>query len=222
LATLFSFLPFVRPLLEGDPGSASFLLSVFASAFGSWFGYMFVTAAVSTALSDLSAGVPVSAARSLRAVWQRRGPLLELYGLLVALILVSFVLLPLALLGIFLLVRFVFAPQVVMVEDHRVRRSMRGSWKLTRRRFFHTALTLGLVLLAVKLVSTALGLVVLILLKPSFWVLTPLIVVMDALLTPVAAICATYLYGDARAQRESIGAAAPAEDEPAGEPLTPA
>src|SRR6478735_2382402 len=209
LATLFRYLPFVGPLVEGDVGSSSFIVSMLAAIFGSLFGYTFVSAAVSHVLDDLSHGREPHATRTFRVAAGRALPLLGVYVLTLLLMLAGAVIAVIGWVGLFLLVRFAFAPQVITIEGHTLRRSLRRSWDLTKGRWFHTALTIGLILFAVKLVSTTIGLIVLILFRPPFWVLTPVIAVTDALMSPIAGICASYLYGDARAELEDLGAPPP-------------
>ena len=145
-------------------------------------------------------------------------PLLGVYVLTLLLMLAGAVIAVIGWVGLFLLVRFAFAPQVITIEGHTLRRSLRRSWDLTKGRWFHTALTIGLILFAVKLVSTTIGLIVLILFRPPFWVLTPVIAVTDALMSPIAGICASYLYGDvrgrARGSRRPAAAGARARSRP--------
>jgi hypothetical protein len=49
---------------------------------------------------------------------------------------------------------------------------------------------------ASKIISTTIGLLVLIVAKPPFWLLSLMIVAVDAVLAPISAITATYLYGN--------------------------
>ncbi len=212
LAMLLRFLPFVRPLTEGDPDSSTLIVAVLAAMLGSTFGYSFVNATVVHTLEDLSQGTRPSAARSIGAVWKRVLPLLGVYVLTMLIAILGSFLVVLAWVAVFVLVRFAFTPQVIMIQGHGLRGALRRSWVLTKGRWFHTAVTIGLILLATRLISTVIGLIVLILFRPPFWVLTPVIVVTDALLSPIAGVCTSYLYGDAQAERESVGAPPPESD----------
>jgi len=53
---------------------------------------------------------------------------------------------------------------------------------------------------ATKIISTTIGLLVLIVAKPPFWLLSLMIVAVDAVLAPISAITATYLYGNSNAR----------------------
>lgn len=205
LATLVRYVPFIGPLVQGDPGSSTFVVSMLAATLGSAFGYVFVSAAVVCTLEDLSAGRAPSASRSIAAVGSRWRPLLGAYLLMLLVALLGAVFVVIGWIGVFLLVRAAFTPQAVMVPGAGLRGALGRSWALTKGRWFHTAITIGLILLAIKLISTAIGLLVLVLLGPPFWVLTPLIVVLDAIISPIAGICIAYLYGDATAQQEAVG-----------------
>jgi len=111
--------------------------------------------------------------------------------------------------GVFLLVRYQFIAQTVMLERLDGRRALRRSGRLTRGRWFHTAIVSaglnGLVLMSAVVV----GLILLVLVPGlPLWAFTALSSVVYAFLVPLAAISMTLLYGDAVAEQEGLDPAA--------------
>ena len=72
-------------------------------------------------------------------------------------------------------------------------------------------IVLGAVALLVEVVIALVGLLTLIVLRPPFWLLSTIVVVVSTLLAPILALCACYLYGDAAA--EDAEAPEPSGDE---------
>jgi hypothetical protein len=109
----------------------------------------------------------------------------------------------LAPIAVFLLVRYQFVPQVVVLERVDGTAALRRSGSLVRGRWFHTAIVAaglnGLVLASAAL----LGLLMLVLFPgvplPVLSVITSLVY---AVLVPLAAISMTLLYGDAVAEQQ--------------------
>ena len=107
--------------------------------------------------------------------------------------------------GVFLLVRYQFIAQTVMLEDLDGRRALRRSGRLTNRRWLHTAVVSaglnGLVIVS----AVAAGLVLLLLVPGlPLWAFSALAAVVYAVLVPLAAISMTLLYGDAVAEQEDL------------------
>jgi hypothetical protein len=121
---------------------------------------------------------------------------------IVFLLLISTILFPL---GLFLLVRYQFISQTVMLENLDGRRALRRSGRLTNRRWLHTAIVsagLNGLVLASALVAGLL----LLLLAPSLplWAFSALASLVYAVLVPLAAISMTLLYGDAVSEHEGL------------------
>ena len=152
-------------------------------------------------MSDIDAGLAPSWTRSVRSALARWRPLLTGFGLAAALVIILGCTIVLAPVALFMLVRRVFIPQAIMLDDAGTARgAIARSIAAVRRRWFNTGVTIGLMIAATKVVSTTIGLLVLIVVQPPFWLLSLMIVAVDAVLAPISAITATYLYGNARAQ----------------------
>jgi hypothetical protein len=107
--------------------------------------------------------------------------------------------------GVFLLVRYQFIAQTVMLEDLDGRRALRRSGRLTNRRWLHTAVV-SASLNGLVLVSAIVAGLLLLILVPSLplWAFSALAAVVYAVLVPLAAISMTLLYGDAVAEHEGL------------------
>jgi hypothetical protein len=118
--------------------------------------------------------------------------------------------------GVFLLVRYQFIAQTVMLEDLDGRRALRRSGRLTNRRWLHTAVVSAGVNGLVIVSAVAAGLVLLLLVPGlPLWAFSALAAVVYAVLVPLAAISMTLLYGDAVAEQEDLPGASlvPHDDE---------
>jgi VPS62-like protein len=145
------------------------------------------------------------AMRSVRLVKLRWRDIAAAFGrayAIVFLLLVSTIGVPI---GVFMLVRYQFIAQTVMTERLDGRRALRRSGRLTRGRWFHTAVVSaglnGLVLMSAVIVG-----LFLLILVPSLplWAFSALSSVVYAILVPLAAISMTLLYGDAVAEHEGL------------------
>ena len=145
------------------------------------------------------------AVESVRRTVARRGDIAGAFGrayAIVFLLIISTIGFPI---GLFLLVRYQFIAQTVMLEDLEGRRALRRSGRLTNRRWLHTALVAaslnGLVLVS----AVTAGLLLLILVPGlPLWAFSALAAVVYAVLVPLAAISMTLLYGDAVAEHEGL------------------
>ncbi len=158
---------------------------------------------------------------SARNMWDRQGDVLgaflRAYGIVIAL-LVTVIVAPI---GIFLLVRYQFVPQVVMLEGIDRRQALRRSGRLVRRRWIHTAIVSAGLNGLVLVTAVGLGLLLLILVPGlPLWAFSMISAVVYAVLVPLAAISMTLLYGDAVAEQEHQPAADRVrhDDDPAGRP----
>jgi hypothetical protein len=186
--------------LTGTGGLSGLIGALLATAIASALAFTFVGAAVAQTMADIDAGQTPSWRRSVGAALANKRPLLTGFGLAAALVILLGCTIVLAPVALFALVRRVFIPQAVVLDDMGTARgAIARSIDAARRRWWHTAITIGVALGATKLVSTTIGLLVLIVAKPPFWLLSLMIVAVDAVLTPIGAITATYLYGNAAA-----------------------
>ena len=107
--------------------------------------------------------------------------------------------------GVFLLVRYQFIAQTVMLEDLDGRRALRRSGRLTNRRWLHTAVVSAALNGLVLVSAVVVGLILLILVPGlPLWAFSVLAALVYAVLVPLAAISMTLLYGDAVAEREDL------------------
>src|SRR4029077_15299722 len=127
-------------------------------------------------MADIDVGQPPSWTRSVGAAFDKKRPLLAGFGRARAAVVVLGCPIVLAPLALFLLVRRVFIPQAVMLDDiGTARGAIARSIAATRRRWWHTAVTLGAMIAGTKIISTTIGLLVLIVAKPPFWLLSLMI-----------------------------------------------
>jgi hypothetical protein len=203
IGALFQLLPIVSHFLDlaGSNSLTGFIIAVLLTAVASALAFTLVGAAVSQTMSDIDAGRPASWRRSVGTTVGAWRPLL--LGFVIAAVGVvllgcTIVLAPVAL---FMLVRRVFLPQAVVLDGvDNARAALGRSVDAVHRRWWHTAVTIGTVIAGTKVISTTIGLLVLIVAKPPFWLLSLLIVALDAVLAPIGAITVTYLYGNAQAR----------------------
>ena len=203
LGALVQMLPLVSDFfdLAGTGGLSGLIGALLATALASALAFTFVGAAVARTMADIDVGLPPSWTRSVGAAFDKKRPLLAGFGRAAAAVVVLGCTIVLAPLALFLLVRRVFIPQAVMLDDiGTARGAISRSIAATRRRWWHTAVTLGAMIAATKIISTTIGLLVLIVAKPPFWLLSLMIVAVDAVLAPISAITATYLYGNSNAR----------------------
>ncbi len=203
LGALFQQLPIVSHFLDlaGSSGLTGLIMAVLVTAVASALAFTLVGAAVAQTMSDIEADRPPSWKRSIGATSAQWRPLLAGFVIAAVGVIILGCTIILAPVALYLLVRRVFLPQAVMLDHFvKARAALARSVDSVRRRWWHTAVTLGTVILGTKVISTTIGLVVLIIAKPPFWLLSLLIVALDAVLAPIGAITVTYLYGNARAR----------------------
>lgn len=145
------------------------------------------------------------AIESAKRTLDRRGDIAGAFGrayLLVFLFLISAILFPI---GLYLLVRYQFIAQAVMLENLDGPEALRRSGRLTNRRWLHTAIV-SAGLNGLVLASAVVGGLILLVLVPSLplWAFSALAAVVYAFLVPLAAISMTLLYGDAVAEQGNM------------------
>jgi hypothetical protein len=214
LAIVISYLPVIGRLVDtvSRDDSSNLLLAVAASALSSFAAFAFVSAASARVIDDMSADRPPSAGVALRAVGAHWKPLLAVIAVVVLVALTGWLVI-LAPLAIFVVVRLLPSTQIVVLEQpDGAGAALRRSWRLVRGHWWLTAVTYAVVGLATKLVSGLIGLLILILLRPPFGLLTAIIVALDAVLVTFGAIAAAYLYGHLRAREDAPAVEAASQD----------
>jgi hypothetical protein len=222
---LLRLVPFVAgfvDLFSKDEGS-QLLVSMLAGGATSVLTYVFVAAAAAWTTAELAAGRRPSPAEVLRAVVGRWRPLVGAF--LRALVIVGALFLTVAgaPLAIFVLVRYQFMPQAVMLEhadggpahtDGRA--ALARSVAPVRGRWWHTGWMVVLIHAAAAITVIAIGLLVLVALQLPFWALSATMTLAQLVAIPLAASAVTFLYGSAAAQ----GPRAPADEEAAPDAVT--
>jgi hypothetical protein len=132
------------------------------------------------------------------AVRRRAGPLLtSLLLAVVSVVLVSFTVIGVPV-AVWLVVRWQFLPQAVVLEHRRGRAALARSARLVRRRWWHTALVAAVTLGIVSAFGLTVGLILLVLFTGlPLWALSAIVAACNILAMPYGALVMTYLYGNA-------------------------
>jgi hypothetical protein len=207
--------PLFGPLFElsGQGGTMSVFLALVVGGVANAYAYTAVSAAVARQIAALEDDAPVSGGESLRQAWSMWQPLLMTVLRITAIVgalFISVVGIPLA---IWFLVRYQFVAQVVSLEGRGDAAALRRSGQLVRGRWAHTAVVTAVINGAVLLLSSAVGLLLLVAVNGlPLWMFAVTVNLVASFIVPLAAIAQTLLYGDAVAELEDLG---PADDEPA-------
>ena len=202
--------------LIGDDDVLGGLLVLTITGLASMLVFVFVQAAAAHVMQGEEQGVTVGAAEAYRAVFARLRPLAG--GMLRATLYVAFwaatvVGAPVA---VWLLIRYQFLGQTVMLEDRDGREGLRLSGSVVDGRWVHTAFLVAFIDLTVVAVAFSVGLLMLVLIAGlPLWAFNILTSAVLAVLVPLAAIANTLIYGDRVAT-----AASQAESPPASENTT--
>jgi hypothetical protein len=208
--------------LVDSAGSTNAVVAFLAFGLGvviTVFGLAILNGVTAVAMVDIDAGRDARALDAYKKVLPKIGPILGV-GLIVALIIAllgsTFIGL---LLGVWLIVRWAFFAQVIVLEDvspvgalHRSARLVRGDWwRVGSMLLFVTSIAL--------LLGPLIGTVLLFVSSASFDFVNLISSVVYAVVLPYAAIASTYLYFDlrvAKRQAETYEAddVLPAEDTP--------
>jgi hypothetical protein len=210
IGALLDLIPFfdrVRALL-GNASGTNLVVALLIGSLVNLAAFVVVNSTVADYLERDAHGIE-GAGESFKRVLARRGDIGGAFGrayAIVFLLLISTIGFPI---GVFLLVRYQFIAQTVMLEDLDGRRALRRSGRLTNRRWLHTAVVSaglnGLVIVS----AVAAGLILLLLVPGlPLWAFSALAAVVYAVLVPLAAISMTLLYGDAVAERDGLPGAA--------------
>jgi len=200
LAFLVQHIPFVGGVVElaFDTGEGSGLV---AGLFVAGLANLIVSVALASAtvwiLGQLSDGATPTARGAISAVVEHAralgGGLLRAV-LIVGVLLVSIIGAPF---GIHRLVRYQFLAHAATLENLDGAAALRRSSSLIKGRWWSTAFVVALVNIVVVGIVTGLGLLLLVVVRPPFWLLSMLIGAAEVVAAPLAAIVIAFLYGNA-------------------------
>ena len=198
-AAIVAKLPFFGRLTDlfetGDV--APLVMSLLVGSFANVVTLVIVTAATSWVLGELSAGRTPTLGQVARAVADRGLTLAQAFGRSAIIVIGLFFTVVGIPFSIRQLVRYQFIPQTIMLEGTDGRSALRRSSELIKPRWWHTAVVVAVIDLVLAVGFSAIGLIVLILFRPPFWLLTVVMGAASMLVFPLAAIATTLLYGDA-------------------------
>jgi hypothetical protein len=208
-AALLQSLPLLRQLTElsGTASGTGFLFAVLVGSLANVMAFVAVNAMVAAYFDLLGDDdVDASGRDAVRVAWSHRRDLTVGFlwsYLIIAVLLLSVIGIPVAL---WLLVRFQFLAQVVVIEGYDGRGALRRSGALVQGRWWHTALLVGLFNLLVGVSALVVGLLLLVAAAGiPLWLFSALISLVNALIVPLAAVALTLLFGDAVAEAEGLG-----------------
>jgi hypothetical protein len=205
IAGIVSRLPLLGSVADmfeaGDVAPVVF--SLFVGSLTNILTLVVVTAAASWVMGELSAGRRPTVPEVARAVADHAIQLAQSFGRAAAVVVglgITIIGIPFA---IRQLIRYQFIPQAVMLDGTDGPHALGRSSALIKHRWWHTAVVIGTIDFVIAIAFSAIGLIVLILLRPPFWLLTIVMGAASMLVFPLAAIASTLLYGDAVHQDET-------------------
>ena len=143
-------------------------------------------------------GTRPDARQAIRAVGAKAGDLSAAFvpaAIVIVLLSLVFIGIPVA---VWLFVRWIFTPQVIILEGLGGRRALARSAELVRHRWWHTALVTVLVAVVILGFGLVVGLLVLVIFTGlPLWALSGIVAVCNLLVMPFGALVMTFLYGDA-------------------------
>lgn len=193
----------LEPLVEAAGETNAFVAGA-AFAVGLFFtvlGLNVVQAATAVAIAELDRGGEITPRAAYRRALERLPALLlALFG--AAIVITVLVLTGAgALIGAFLLVRWSFLPQMVMLRD-RGERPLRASALLVRGHWWRTASIVLFVTVPALAIGPLIGTLMLLLTSTSFNVINLVSAIVYMVTLPFAAIVTSYLYYDLLVRRE--------------------
>jgi hypothetical protein len=207
--------------LVNSAGSTNAVVDFLALALGiviTLFGLAVVNAATAVVMLDIDAGRKASARAAYRKVLPKIGPLLGVTLLAaVFLALVSFTSIG-VFLAIWLVVRWAFLAQAVVLDDASGLSCLRRSSHLVRGNWWRAASLLFFVTVIALLLGPLIGMLLLFVTSASFNFINLISSVVFVFVLPYAAVASTYMYFDLRVARrrdeeavEAAGDVLPAE-----------
>jgi hypothetical protein len=187
---------------ETGDGGTRLVMSLLISGLTSAAAFVVAAAAVAWIVDQSARGRRVTAIDAVRAIWSRARDLVRGFARAAVIVLVlsiSVIGIPFA---IRQLVRYQFMPHAVMLEALDGRRSLERSSDLVRKRWWHTALFVGIVYAILGGVGLVFGLALLVVFTGMpLWTLSLIVTMCNVFVMPLAAIAVTMLYGDAVAEQ---------------------
>jgi hypothetical protein len=182
----------------GSSNAVVVFLAVLVSVVFTVFGLAVLNAATAAAMVEVDAGRETSALAAYKRVLPKLGSILGVV-LIAALgaALVSLTSIGL-LLGAWLIVRWAFLAQVVLLEDASAVAALRRSAQLVRGNWWRVASMLLFVITVALLLGPLVGTLLLFVTNASFDFINLVSAVVYAVVLPYAAIASTYLYFDLR------------------------
>jgi hypothetical protein len=218
LITGVQYLLFRHGALNGlvnSAGSSNAVVVFLAAMLGvvfTVFGLAVLNAATAAAMVDLDAGRKASAVTAYKQVLPKLGSILgvvltaAVISALVALTSIGL------LLGIWLIVRWAFLAQVVLLEDVSALAALRRSARLVRGNWWRAASMLLFVTVIALLLGPLIGTLLLLVTNASFNFINLVSGVVYAVVLPYAAIASTYLYFDLRVAKQHEAKSAQEDD----------
>lgn len=184
--------------VAGESNAAVQLLANGLGAVFTLVGLTFVQAATAYAVAELDRGRSVTARAALARAVSKGRPLLA--ALVIAALVVGLLSLTLfaAIIGAYLVVRWSLLAQATMLEDDTPGSPLLRSMAATRGHFWRTASVTVFITVLCLLIGPLIGALLLFATSASFTTLNLVSALVDAALTPLAAITTTYLYFDLR------------------------
>jgi hypothetical protein len=191
--------------LVNSAGSTNALVDILAFGLGivlTVFGLTVVNAATAVAMVDIDAGRKPSARAAYRKVLPRLLPLLG--GVLIAVVLIAILsLIPVGiLLAAWLLVRWAFLAQVVVLEEASALTALRSSARLLQGNWWRVASLLLFVTIIALLLGPLVGTLLLFATSASFDFINLIAGVVYVFVLPFTAIASTYMYFDLHVARK--------------------
>jgi hypothetical protein len=194
-------------LADGGGGGSQMVLSTLTGGVAIAFSFTLVTAAVAAVHEHQRADGPQSLGVAASAVRARGAVLAGTSGIeaVVAIaVLATVVGAPLA---VYLVVRWEFLPQVVVLGGAGPRHAFGAGARLVRRRWWHTALVVASVSAVVFGSGFVVSLLALVLFSSlPLWSLSVISATVSATVLPLGGLALTLLYGDAVAQSDGVAA----------------
>jgi hypothetical protein len=182
----------------GSGNAVVVFLAVMLGVVFTVFGLAVLNAATAVAMVDLDAGRAASASSAYKSVLPKLGSILGVVliaAVLIALAALTSIGLPL---GIWLIVRWAFLAQVVVLEDVSALGALRRSAHLVRDNWWRAASMLLFVTVIALLLGPLVGTLLLFVTNASFNLINVVSSAVYVLVLPYAAIASTYLYFDLR------------------------
>ncbi len=186
----------------GSTNAAVTFLAVLLGVAFTVFGLAVVHSATAAAMVNIDAGRDDGARAAYKTVLPKLGPLLGV--VLIAAVILALVSLTSIgiLLGVWLLVRWMFLAQVVVLEDMGALAALRRSAKLVRGNWWRVASLILYVTVVALLLGPLVGTILLFVSNASFNFINLVSGVVYVFVLPFSAIASTYMYFDLRVAKQ--------------------